>query len=153
MSKVCPDRASADAKVDQTLTSGAAAAKLKQMIERQGGNPAIVDDPSLLPTAAVQHEVRVSTPGYLQSIAARQLGLAALGLGAGRLKKSDKIDPAVGIILHKRVGDPLSQGDLLAVIHASSPTAAQEAEARILGAITTSSDPVTPPEEIAAWVE
>ncbi len=153
MSRVCPDRASADAKVEDTLTSGAAAAKLKQMVERQGGNPAIVDDPDLLPQAPIKHEVTVSSPGYLQSIAARQLGLAALGLGAGRLKKSDKIDPAVGIILHKRVGDPLSAGDLLATVHAATLEAAQEAEARILQAIATSNDPVAAPDEISAWVE
>lgn len=153
MSKVCPDRASADEKVEQTLSSGAAAAKLKQMIERQGGNPAIVDDPSLLPQAPVQHEVKASAPGYLQSIAAKQLGLAALGLGAGRLKKSDVIDPAVGIILLKRVGDPLTAGDTLAVVHAANLESAKEAESRILQAINISNDPVQAPAEIAAWVE
>lgn len=153
MSQVCPDRAAADAKIDKTLASGAAADKLKQMIERQGGNPAIVDRPELLPQAPVQHPVKVLSPGYLSSIAARQLGLAALGLGAGRLKQSDRIDPAVGIILHKRVGDPLSEGDLLAVVHAATDEAAREAEQRIRQAIRSSQEPVAPLEEIAAWVE
>jgi pyrimidine-nucleoside phosphorylase len=153
MSKVCRDRAEADARVEQTLTSGQAAAKLREMIRFQDGNPDIVDNPDLLPQAPVRHEVKVSQSGYLSAIAARQLGLAALGLGAGRLKKSDTIDPAVGIILHKRVGDQLAQGDLLAVVHAARESAAAEAERQILEAIAISAETVPRPAEIAAWVE
>lgn len=153
MSKVCRDRAEADARVEQTLTSGQAAAKLREMIRFQDGNPDIVDNPDLLPQAPVRHEVKVSQSGYLSAIAARQLGLAALGLGAGRLKKSDTIDPAVGIILHKRVGDQLTQGDLLAVVHAARESAAAEAERQILEAIAISAETVPRPAEIAAWVE
>ncbi len=123
------------------------------MIRFQDGNPDIVDNPDLLPQAPVRHEVKVSQSGYLSAIAARQLGLAALGLGAGRLKKSDTIDPAVGIILHKRVGDQLAQGDLLAVVHAARESAAAEAERQILEAIAISAETVPRPAEIAAWVE
>jgi pyrimidine-nucleoside phosphorylase len=153
MSEVCPDRASADQKVEQVLTSGQAADKLKEMIRYQDGDPAIVDDPGKLPQAPVIHEVKASQSGYLESIAARQLGLAALGLGAGRLKKSDVIDPSVGIILQRRVGDPLASGDVLAVVHAADKAAAEVAEQKILEAITVSASPVEAPPEIAAWVE
>jgi pyrimidine-nucleoside phosphorylase len=153
MSEVCPDRASADQKVEQVLTSGQAADKLKEMIRYQDGDPAIVDDPGKLPQAPVIHEVKASQSGYLESIAARQLGLAALGLGAGRLKKSDVIEPSVGIILQRRVGDPLASGDVLAVVHAADKAAAEVAEQKILEAITVSASPVEAPPEIAAWVE
>jgi pyrimidine-nucleoside phosphorylase len=153
MSEVCPDRASADARVGEMLSSGAAAAKLKQMIEMQEGDPAIVDDPDKLPQAPVRHPVKATGAGYLKAIAARQLGLAALGLGAGRLKKSDDIDPAVGIILNSRIGDRITPGDVLAVIHAASEEAAGTAEKRIREAIIVASSPVQAPPEIAAWVE
>jgi pyrimidine-nucleoside phosphorylase len=153
MSEVCPDRGAADAKVNDMLSSGAAAAKLKEMIKHQNGNPEIVDDPDKLPQAPITHEVKASSDGYLQAIAARQLGLAALGLGAGRLKKSDVIDPAVGIVLNKRIGDPIATGDVLAVIHAATEQGAKTAEKRILEAITLSTNAVQAPPEIAAWVE
>ena len=153
MSEVCRNRADADAKVEEMLSSGAAAAKLKEMIRHQDGDPGIVDDPDKLPRAPIEHVVKATSDGHLQAIAARQLGLAALGLGAGRLKKSDVIDPSVGIILHKRIGDKLSSGDVLAVVHAATDEAAKTAEKRILEAITIASSAVETPPEIAAWVE
>lgn len=153
MSGVCRNREEADAKVEETLTSGKAAEKLKEMIKHQDGNPGIVDDPDKLPQAPIKHAVKATDGGYLKGIAARQLGLAALGLGAGRLKKSDVINPAVGIIMHKRIGDKISSGDILAVVHAADADTAKIAEKRILEAISTSSEPVDAPPEIAAWVE
>lgn len=153
MSEICPDRLAADARVEEVLSSGKAAAKLREMIARQDGDPSIVDDPDRLPQAPVRHQVKAAASGHLQAIAARQLGLAALGLGAGRLKKSDVIDPAVGIILHKRIGDSLSQGETLATVHAANEETAREAQRRILEAITVCDTPVSAPAEIAAWVE
>lgn len=153
MSEVCPDRTQADARIDQVLTSGDAAAKLKEMIRYQDGNPAIVDQPDLLPQAAVRHPVKARTAGFLESVAARQLGLAALGLGAGRLKKSDHIDPAVGIVLHCRVGDALHPGEVIAEVHAATQAAAEVAEQQIHQAMSIAQHPVAKPAEIAAWVE
>lgn len=153
MSEVCPNRKAADAKVEEMLSGGKAAEKLKEMIRHQDGDPEIVDHPDKLPRAPVEHAVKAPKGGYLKGIAARQLGLAALGLGAGRLKKSDVIDPAVGIILQKRIGDKIASGDVLAVIHAANSQAAQAAEEQVLAAITTSEEAVRAPDEIAAWVE
>ena len=153
MSGVCRNRKEADAKVEETLTSGKAAEKLQEMIKHQNGDPAIVDDPDKLPQAPIERAVKATDGGYLEGIAARQLGLAALGLGAGRLKKSDVIDPAVGIIMHKRIGDKISSGDVLAVVHAADHDTAKIAEKRILEAISISSESVEAPAEIAAWVE
>lgn len=153
MAEVCSDRKAADAKVEEVLASGRAAAKLKEMIKHQDGDPSIVDDPGKLPQAPIEHVVKAPQSGHLESIAARQLGLAALGLGAGRLKKTDVIDPSVGIILHKRIGDKIASGDLLAVVHAADREASLVAEKRILEAITVSQSAVQPPPEIADWVE
>ncbi len=153
MSEVCPDRTSADQRVEEMLSSGAAAAKLREMISRQDGDPGIVDDPDRLPSSPIQHEVKANASGYVKEIAARQLGLAALELGAGRLKKSDVIDPASGIVLMRRIGDKIETGDTLAVIHSSSQEAANSAQRQVLESIslTDSKVPVSP--EIAAWIE
>ncbi len=146
------DIESSTAKVDQLLQSGKAADKLKELIKAQGGNPDIVENPELLPKAPVLHEVRVKESGYLSGLAARQLGLAAVRLGAGRLRKSDSIDPAVGIILHKRVGEKAALGDVLATIHAASEDVAKAAAEDVLAAASWSQDALEVPPEIAEWV-
>jgi thymidine phosphorylase len=91
--------------------------------------------------------------GYLKGLAASRLGNAGLKLGAGRRRKSDRIDPSVGLILEMRIGDKLQRGDTLAVIHAANEEDAQNAEREILRAIELSSDPVETPPDIAGWVE
>ena len=90
--------------------------------------------------------------GYLKGLKARQLGIAGLKLGAGRQRKTDTIDPSVGIVLQKRIGDLLEPGDCLAVVHAASEQAAQAAEAEVLNSLTTSSNPVEPEPAIREWV-
>lgn len=142
----------ASATVEHLLESGQAAEKLRQLIKAQHGNPDIVDNPDLLPQAGILHEVTVSEGGYLQGLAARQLGLAAVKLGAGRLRKSDKIDPAVGIILHKRVGEFVHPGEALATIHANSAGSASDAAADILSSASWSKEQMVVPAEIAEWV-
>ncbi|MCA0754480.1 pyrimidine-nucleoside phosphorylase [Paenibacillus sp. N4] len=99
------------------ITSGAALSKFKAFIAAQGGNEAIADDPSGLPQAAVRLDVTAESDGYVQAIEAEQLGLAAMLLGAGRATKEAAIDYAVGLVLRKKVGDPVQAGETLAVLH------------------------------------
>lgn len=139
-------------KVDELLKSGKAADKLKELVKAQRGNPEIVDNPDLLPKASVLYEVKAKESGYLSGLAARQLGLAAVKLGAGRLRKSDSIDPAVGIILHKRVGDKVAPGDVLATIHSNSEEVARAAAHDVLSAASWSEEQLAVPPEIAEWV-
>lgn len=138
--------------VSETLSSGKAAEKLKQLIKFQDGDPRIVDDTSLLPQAPIQHQVKAIESGYISALAAKELGMAGLKLGAGRLRKSDKIDPAVGIVLEKRVGDAISRGDTIATIHAASQQAALDAQAELLQAVNTSKERPHLNPEIAEWV-
>lgn len=153
LSDICPDVGSAEVRAKELLESGAAAEKLKQMVEAQKGNPAIVDDPSLLPQATVVRPVKVKESGFIKRLAAKQLGLAGLKLGAGRLRKSDPIDPAVGLVLQKRVGDKVQAGDVVCEIHASSSDSARAAESEVLMAVELSSEPVQAPAEVTEWVE
>ena len=104
----------------QALYSGAALAKLKTLITRQGGNPAVIEDYDLLPSAAYSMELTAPEAGFITSIDARAIGLASQHTGAGRQSKEDSVDLAAGIYLHCKVGDKAAKGEVLATLYGSS---------------------------------
>ena len=101
----------AAALVRATLASGAGLAKFRAMVERQGGDPAVVDDPARLPSATLQHVVTSPRRGFVTSLDALLVGRAAVALGAGRDKKGDQVDLSAGIILLKKPLDAVSAGE------------------------------------------
>ncbi|GAE30973.1 pyrimidine-nucleoside phosphorylase [Halalkalibacter hemicellulosilyticus] len=103
--------------LDEVIENGEALNTLKRFIESQKGDPSIVDDPSKLPTANKLVQVVSPYTGYVKTIDAEQIGIAAMQLGAGRATKESRIDLAVGIELHKKLGDHVKQGDYLATLH------------------------------------
>jgi pyrimidine-nucleoside phosphorylase len=117
------------------LESGKALNKLGEMINRQGGNKAVLENPDLLPAAEHVISVRSDTEGYISSIDTQKVGISSLITGAGRSKKEDKIDPAVGLVMKKRVGDITKKGDILAEIHVNNLKAYEEAAAVFHSAI------------------
>jgi pyrimidine-nucleoside phosphorylase len=116
------------------LADGTALRKFAQLIEAQSGDPRVVDDPSRLPTAPVQRPVAARESGRVAAIDALEIGLAAKSLGAGRDRKDAAIDLAVGIVLEKKVGDPVQQGEALAAVHARTEQAAQQVAPRVAAA-------------------
>ena len=107
-------------KLSQLLENGQALDSFKQLISQQGGNAAVIDDPSLLPRAARKVEARATMSGTISSLNALEMGRAANLLGAGRYTKEDAIDPAVGIELKMKVGARVEQGDVLAWLHVNA---------------------------------
>lgn len=107
----------AEGMIQQVISDGSALALFRKFIEAQGGNPEIVDDPAKLPSASEIIEFKSETDGYIQSIGADDIGLAAMHLGAGRATKDEQIDLGVGIVLKKKVGDSVKKGEPLAEIH------------------------------------
>jgi pyrimidine-nucleoside phosphorylase len=103
-------------RLTELLDSGAALSKFAEMVEAQGGDPGVVDDPSILPEARFSHSVTSITDGYIQAADAGSIGRAAGLLGAGRQKKDDIVDPAAGVILRRKIGDRVSAGDELALL-------------------------------------
>src|SRR5699024_8332770 len=89
----------------------------KTFVASQGGNPDIINHPELLPQSTYQITLKAEQSGVITGIEANELGTAAAMLGAGRATKDDHIDLSVGIILHKKIGDTVKQGDTLATIH------------------------------------
>jgi len=113
-------------RLEGALARGAGLAKFREMVKAQGGDPSVVDHPERLPRAPVVTTVPAPGAGTVVAIDAEALGLAAMRLGAGRATKEDVIDPAVGIVLRRKVGDPVRSGEPLAEIHAGSPARAAE---------------------------
>ena len=102
--------------LDKALSSGAALQKFGELIEAQGGDPAVIDDPSLLPAAAETAVVTAPVEGFITRCDALTIGQAAVRLGAGRASKEDNIDHGVGITLHAKIGDEVSAGAPLATV-------------------------------------
>lgn len=103
--------------LEQVIKSGMAIEKLKQLIEIQGGNPCVIDNPDRLPQAKNHVEVKSLKSGYVTAINAEAIGIAAMILGAGRKKKEDQIDYSAGLTIVKKVGDKVSAGDTICVLH------------------------------------
>jgi pyrimidine-nucleoside phosphorylase/thymidine phosphorylase len=113
---------------EKLIDSGKALDKFRQMVELQGGDPRTIDDPKKLPEA--RHTMTVSSPksGYLAGLQCEQVGTACVILGGGRERKEDSVDPAVGVVLHKKVGDAVSTGEPLATIYYNAETRAVRAK-------------------------
>ena len=104
----------------QALHSSAGLEKLRQFITRQGGDARVIDDYSLFHDATVNRDVVSDINGYIGTIDARAIGMASQRTGAGREKKEDAIDPAAGIYLHKKVGDKVACGEVIATVYGNN---------------------------------
>ena len=138
------DLDAARAQLEAALASGRGFAKFRELVEAQGGDVSQVDSPDTLPRAALIREVVAPRSGYLAVVNAAEVGLAALDLGAGRAKKGEPIDHAVGVLVHHKVGDRVEAGEPLFTIHANAPVRLAAAEARLLQAVRWSDTPVAP---------
>jgi pyrimidine-nucleoside phosphorylase len=105
---------------EQMISSGKARDKFREMIRLQGGNPAVIDSPGLLPQAEHKADVKSPAAGFVTAIMCEQIGTAGVLLGGGRARKEDSVDPAVGIMVHKKVGDRVSLGEPLCTVHYNS---------------------------------
>jgi len=137
-------REEARALVDRVVSDGSAFEKFRQFVVAQGGDPAQVDNPDLLPTARIVEPLLSPSDGYVADIDALEVGLVTMVLGGGREKKGDPIDHAVGVALHKKVGDRVRAGEPLCDIHANDETRLAEARKRLLRAFRVRSEAVQP---------
>lgn len=138
--------------LEQSISSGRALEKFKTFLAAQGGDASVVDEPERLPAAKYLFEVPAKEAGYVSTIAAEKMGLAAMLLGAGRATKDSIIDLAVGIVLHKKVGDSVQLGESLATIHANSE-AVEGVLVKIYESIEIVGMPVTPPPLVVGEIK
>jgi pyrimidine-nucleoside phosphorylase len=115
---IAGDRPAARARLAEAIASGAAAEKFQQVIEAQGGNPAVVDDPALLPQADACELYRSPRRGFVARVEPRAVGRGIIALGGGRTRMEDAVDPGVGFVITAKPGDWVDAGEPLATIFA-----------------------------------
>jgi pyrimidine-nucleoside phosphorylase len=135
-------------KTRKALEDGSGLERLRQFIQAQGGNPAVVDDYSLFPQHSVERQLVAEEDGYVASIEARKIGMASQQTGAGRATKEDDIDLSAGILLCRKVGDAVKAGDVLAVFYGNDESKMDAAVAMAAEAFSISSQPVEAPQLI-----
>jgi pyrimidine-nucleoside phosphorylase len=138
------DLSTGKAMIIKSLTDGSAWETFRKLVVAQQGDVSFVDDPTRLAHAAIVETVFAPADGYIMEIHARKVGEAAITLGAGRAKKGDAIDLAVGILVHAKVGDQLVKGQPVFTIHANNRALVEPVRNSLLQAVTWSQVPVQP---------
>jgi pyrimidine-nucleoside phosphorylase len=139
---------------ERALDDGSALERFRAMIEAQGGDPRVVDDPvGVLPRAPVVVSIEADRAGTLARMATEDIGLASGALGAGRMHKGDPIDPSVGIVVRCKIGDRLDVGEPIGEVHARDDDDAREAARRVLDALVMREGTVQPPPLVHTWLE
>ena len=139
--------------IQSKIDSGEGLSKFKELIERQGGNTKVIDDPEELMRARVKIPVESLEEGYVYEIEAKNIGQAVVNLGGGRLKKEDTVDHYVGIEVIKKIGDKVNKGDILMYIHANNETEARRQIAYLRNSYKLADRPVAKVKEILDIVE
>jgi pyrimidine-nucleoside phosphorylase len=139
------DEKEARKKLSYLIESGKALEKFEEWVRAQGGDVRVISDTSILPSARIVEEIESPRSGYISQIDAQEVGIASMRLGAGRTKKDEEIDPAVGVVLYKKIGDYVKKKEPLFEIHANDEEKLAEAKERLLAAYNWSDEPVTPP--------
>jgi pyrimidine-nucleoside phosphorylase len=122
----------------ETIKNGSAYKKLLQLVEVQGGDVMSLENLERYPLAVHSVEVRLNEGGYVAGIDPLELGLTSITLGAGRQKVDDVIDPKAGIVLKKKVGDPVADHEIVAVLYTDREDVLESARTRIANAFRTS---------------
>ena len=144
LGEAAKDEKAARQLAESKLADGSALERFRALVAAQGGDVSYVDAPDKLPQAELVEEVAAPQSGYLKGIDARVVGETSVALGAGRAKKGDPIDLAVGIVVFRNVGDKVEEGEPLFTIHANDQAKLVEARPRLLAAHTWSEEPVEP---------
>ena len=114
-------------KMLENMQNGKVLEKLKELVKIQGGDVSYIDDTNKFERAKYIMQVEATRDGTITSLKAEEIGKLSVSLGAGRMKKEDKIENSVGIVLDKKIGDNVKKGDIVAYIHANDENKAKEA--------------------------
>ena len=142
------DRVEARKRAEDALERGRALAKFIEMVRMQAGDVRIVDDPTLLPQATRKIKASSEHSGFVQSINAYQIGMLGVELGAGRRRKEEGIDPAVGFTIHKKIGDEVHVGEVLATVHANDESKGLKVASGLTECFEIGDEAITPPRLI-----
>lgn len=138
------DLAAGETRLQELLDSGAALSRFTRNIQLQGGDPRVVDQPDLLPSAPIRTAITAPTAGFIADIDPLTIGKAVVDLGGGRRQASDQIDLRVGVLLHKKVGDEIAAGEPWAELHAADDASAAAVRPSIEAALGVTPDAPPP---------
>ncbi|MDB8804502.1 MULTISPECIES: pyrimidine-nucleoside phosphorylase [unclassified Romboutsia] len=144
LAKVCESFEEGKKMIQDAISSGRALEKLKEFIENQGGDKRVVDDYDLLPKSKNIVPIKSPKSGYISKIEAEEIGVSAMILGAGRETKEDELDLSAGIVLQKKVGDYVNEGDVLAYMHYNKEEKFEQAKERFINAYEIVDDKTQP---------
>ncbi|WP_092924482.1 pyrimidine-nucleoside phosphorylase [Romboutsia hominis] len=144
LAKVCESFEEGKKMIQDAISSGRALEKLKEFIENQGGDKRVVDDYNLLPKSKNIVPIKSPKSGYISKIEAEEIGVSAMILGAGRETKEDELDLSAGIVLQKKVGDYVNEGDVLAYMHYNKEEKFEQAKERFINAYEIVDDKTQP---------
>jgi pyrimidine-nucleoside phosphorylase len=122
--------------LEDAIRDGRGAAKMREIIKAQGGDPRVVDEPDRLPRAPQIVDVIASGSGYVSAIDPLELGLTCVAIGAGRTRADQTVDPAVGIVIKRHVGEQVREGETLAELHLAAGFQVEPVRARVASAWT-----------------
>lgn len=143
-SKIASDYEDGIRRINEALESGSALEKFKEFVTNQGGNPKVTEDYSLFPKASHIVEIKSDKTGFIDKIEAEAVGVSAMILGAGRERKEDELDLSAGIILKKKVGDFVKEGEILAIMHFNREDKFEDAKSRLKNAYIISQERFEP---------
>ncbi len=133
------------AEIASLIDGGQGLAKFRELVQAQGGDTRVIDNPDMLPQARTIEDVPAESSGYLAQLNALIVAQATLELGAGRTQKTDPIDPGVGVVVHRKIGDPVRAGDVMFTIHANDEGKLARARQILQDAPVYRSRPQEPP--------
>jgi thymidine phosphorylase len=141
------------ARAERALDAGEALESFRRMIEAQGGDARVVDEPeAVLPRAPVVRGLIADRTGTVAAVDAEAIGRASADLGAGRRRKGEQVDPAVGLVLRAKIGDRIARGEVVGQVHARDEASADAASAATLEALTLVEGEIERPDLIHAWI-
>lgn len=141
------------AKVQTALQSGAGLAKLRELIISQGGDGRVVDNISLLGQSQFTYDIKTSSAGYITHMDTEACGIASVMLGAGRTVKDGPIDMTAGIVMHKKTGDSIAEGDVIATLYANDESLFEGAAHAYIQALTIGLEKPVSRDTILAVIE
>jgi pyrimidine-nucleoside phosphorylase len=147
------DAETARRKLQEVLQSGGGLRCFREMIRRQGGEGAVVEDPGRLPQASRRLEIRSPRRGYIVRVDALEVGRASLRLGAGRLQLDDRVDPSVGVLIRKKVGEEVSRGEVVAEVLAKDEESGRQAAEDVRQAVVLSEHRPDMPSPVVDVIE
>jgi len=139
--------------IQKSIDSGKGFERFLAMVKMQGGDLSVVENPEVYPMPKYTVSLESSSSGYISSVDALAIGQLAVDLGAGRVKKDQPVDPGAGIIVHKKRGDRVEKGELLATLYTNKQEILEEAQRRLLDSLTFSKDLLPGQELIGTLID